>query len=131
MLNNSGTINGRQQRPKLRRSRLKIPELLSGSHKASDNDLLGRCIVGKFPDSLQEVPTLNDVRRWVTSVWKTAHGINVYEMNDSYFLFELPTRKAAEHILTGEWSWKKVKMSLDWWSPTVECWTNTTEKSWV
>ncbi|XP_019247268.1 PREDICTED: uncharacterized protein LOC109226839 [Nicotiana attenuata] len=105
--------------------------IMSGSHKASDNDLLGRCIVGKFPDSLKEIPTLNDVRRWVASVWKSAHGVNVYEMNDSFFLFEMPTRKAAEHVLTGEWRWKKVKLILDWWSPTVGCWPKNAERNWV
>lgn len=75
---------------------------MSGSSDAADSDLLGRCIIGRFHDSLQKIPTLNDVRRWIITVWKAAQGVNVYEMNDSFFLFELPTRKVVEHVLTGE-----------------------------
>ncbi|KAG5585910.1 hypothetical protein H5410_046344 [Solanum commersonii] len=86
---------------------------------------------GKFMASNQETPTLNDIRRWVCNVWNSSHGINIYVMNDSLFLFELPSRKEAEHVIKGEWRWKKSKLVLDWWSPTVGCWLEEEIRSWV
>lgn len=35
-----------------------------------------------------------------------------YEMADTLFLFEFPTKHMAEHVLQGEWSWKKIKKIL-------------------
>lgn len=35
--------------------------------------------------------------------------VKVYAMNDGHFMFELPSRTAAEHVLTGQWIWEKMK----------------------
>ncbi|OIT39117.1 hypothetical protein A4A49_63403, partial [Nicotiana attenuata] len=71
----------------------------------SYKDVLRRCIVGKVLTPVKETPTLNDIRRWACNTWKSTFGVNVYEMNDSQFLFELPSTKDAEHVLKGEWHW--------------------------
>lgn len=77
-------------------------EVTSGAPLA-ETDLLNRCIVGRFQDILQETPALNDVRRWACNTWKSAIGVNVFAMNDGQFLFEFPSRVAAEHVMLGVW----------------------------
>lgn len=42
-------------------------------------------------------------------------------MNDGKFSFGLPSRIAAEHILSREWMCKKMKLNLVWWKPTTGC----------
>ncbi|WMV40484.1 hypothetical protein MTR67_033869 [Solanum verrucosum] len=86
------------------------------------NDLLNRCIVGKFQCQADETPSLNDVRRWACNSWKLAIQLKVYAMNDGYFMFELPSKVAAEHVLTGQWIWRKIKLGLEWWKLTIGCW---------
>lgn len=75
---------------------------ITGGSKRPETNLLSRCLVGKFQLLPKETPTLNDVRKWACNSWKSTFGINVFNMNDSQFLFELPTRKAAEHVMTGQ-----------------------------
>lgn len=77
--------------------------------------------MGKFQNSNQENPSLNDVRRWACNTWKAAIGVSVFAMNDGHFLFELSSRVAAEHVLAGKWSWKKMDLRLEWWKPTTGC----------
>ncbi|KAG5629011.1 hypothetical protein H5410_000728 [Solanum commersonii] len=105
-------------------------EVTSGAPLA-ETDLLNRCIVGRFQDILQETPALNDVRRWVCNTWKSAIGVNVFAMNDGQFLFELPSRVAAEHVMSGVWAWKKMNLSLYWWKPTTGCWPDEVKRDWV
>ncbi|WMV38554.1 hypothetical protein MTR67_031939 [Solanum verrucosum] len=83
----------------------------------SETDLLKRCIVGKFQTTTRDLPTLNDVRRWACNTWKSAIGVSVFAINDGHFLFELPTKVAAEHVMAGTWVWKKMPLNLEWWSP--------------
>lgn len=87
---------------------------LSGSSIVSDGDVLGRC-GGNFLNLSQEMPTLNDICIWVCSMWRSSHRNNVYDMNDSEFLLELPSRKEAERVIDGDWRWNKSKLSPEWW----------------
>lgn len=43
-------------------------------------------------------------------------------MNDGHFMFELPSKVVAEHVLTGQWIWRKMKLELVWWKQTTDCW---------
>lgn len=92
---------------------------------------MSRYLVGKFQISTQEPVTLNDIRRWASSTWKTVFGINVFAMNDGHFLFEMPSKKEAEHVLSGEWIWKKRKIPLEWWKPSTGCWPAEIKRDWV
>lgn len=87
--------------------------------KSREQGLLGRCIVGFFDKKNAERPTLSDVRQWSTTVWKKAFGVNIFEMMDGHSLFEFPNRYMAEQILQGEWMWKRNKIKLEWWNPSV------------
>ncbi|KAG5619008.1 hypothetical protein H5410_018832 [Solanum commersonii] len=78
-----------------------------------------------------ENPNLNDVRRWACNSWKSAIEDRVYAMNDGHFMFELPSRLAAEHVLSGQWTWKKMKLELEWWKPTTGCWPAEVRRDWV
>uniref|UniRef100_M0ZV41 DUF4283 domain-containing protein n=1 Tax=Solanum tuberosum TaxID=4113 RepID=M0ZV41_SOLTU len=73
---------------------------ITGGESQPVNDLLNRCIVGKFQCQADETPILNDVRRWACNSWKLAIQVKVYAMNDGYFMFELPSKVAAEQVLT-------------------------------
>ncbi|KAH0665384.1 hypothetical protein KY285_026590 [Solanum tuberosum] len=94
-----------------------VKNQLSMKTQEVDNDLLRRCLVGRFNGG-DEVPTRNEVRRWAQQTWKGTQNIQVYDMNGSQFLFEFQSRKAAEHILMGDWRRQGVILTLDWWSPT-------------
>ncbi|PHU15960.1 hypothetical protein BC332_17165 [Capsicum chinense] len=51
--------------------------------------------------------------------------------DDGQFLFELPSRKVAEHVQSGKWVWKKMKLKLEWWNPTTGCWPEEIRRDWV
>ncbi|PHU14468.1 2,3-bisphosphoglycerate-independent phosphoglycerate mutase [Capsicum chinense] len=79
-----------------------------------DKDLLARCLVGKF-FGVEEEPTMNDVRRWAQQTWKGAQGVQVYDMNNTLFLFEFQTRKATEHVLMGDWRRQVLRSRVRTW----------------
>lgn len=58
-------------------------------------------------------------------------SVNVRAMNDGLFLFELPSRKRAEHVLNGVWEWRKTRMVLEWWKPTSGCWPAEINRDWI
>ena len=70
--------------------------------KINDQGVLGRCIFGYFDKEKAENPTLSEVRRWSSTVWKKAFGINIYEMLDNCYLFEFPNRYMSEQVLQGK-----------------------------
>lgn len=51
-------------------------------------------------------------------------------MNGFEFLFEFQTRKAAEHVLMGDWRRQGTSLKLDWWSPTKGAVHNSTRFDW-
>lgn len=101
-----------QLKPQIRGKWLK-PLLLS--------KILGRCIFGSFDMTKSDIPTLLDVRRSSSTVWKKAFEVNIYEMMGACFLFEFPDRNMAEQILQGEWIRKKSRVKLEWWNPPAVC----------
>lgn len=105
--------------------------LVRGAPSRTENELLRRCIVGKFRNHPQELSILNDARRWACKLWKPGNGVNGFAMNDGQFLFELPSRVAAEHVLAGRWVWKKTPVDMQWWSPTIGCWPTEIVRDWV
>lgn len=97
------------------------------------NELLGESLIGSFPTNGSEMPTLSEVRRWASKNWNQAHGINIYEMGNSSFLFDFASTNAAEHVLRGRWLWKNQGVRLQWWSPTVgavQSWVSINQ-SWI
>lgn len=94
------------------------------------NTLLQRCLVGVFIGG-EEAPTRNDVRRWASQTWKGVPNLQVFDMNGFQFLFEFPSRRAAEHILMGEWERKGQALNLEWWSPTSSAIPKSTKYDWL
>ncbi|KAG5594599.1 hypothetical protein H5410_035831 [Solanum commersonii] len=80
----------------------KVQGTVTASSHHDGKDLLQRCLVGSFPDC-NEMPTRNDVRRWIQQTWKGVYNIQVFDMNGIQFLFEFQSRKDAQHILLGNW----------------------------
>ncbi|KAG5619929.1 hypothetical protein H5410_005147 [Solanum commersonii] len=78
---------------------------ITGGKSQAEKDLLNRCL--------------------------SAIEVRVYAMNDGHFMFELPSRLAAEHVLLGQWTWKKMKLELEWWKPTTGCWPTEVRRDWV
>lgn len=65
-----------------------------------DKGLLDRCLVGSFIGD-EDAPTRNDVRRWAQQAWNGAQGVQIYDMDESRFLFEFSSRAATKHVLMG------------------------------
>ncbi|WMV07421.1 hypothetical protein MTR67_000806 [Solanum verrucosum] len=91
--------------------------VISDEASRTQNELLARCVVGSLPEEIPNV-ILSEIRQWSTSTWKHLHGVNIYEMGQNQFLFELPTKKDADHVVKGTWFWKNHKFLLNWWSST-------------
>ncbi|WMV36519.1 hypothetical protein MTR67_035672 [Solanum verrucosum] len=103
--------------------------MLQARVQLEDEDLLARCLVGKFFGE-DDTPTRNDVRRWAQQTWNGAHGVQVYDMNGILFLFEFQSSKAAEHVLMGDWRRQGSRLKLQWWSPTIGAFPITHEFEW-
>ncbi|KAG5609935.1 hypothetical protein H5410_021216 [Solanum commersonii] len=52
-------------------------------------------------------------------------------MNDGMFLFEFSSWKTSEHVMEGEWSWRRMPLKLEWWKPTTGCWPAEIRRDWV
>ncbi|WMV27311.1 hypothetical protein MTR67_020696 [Solanum verrucosum] len=107
--------------------------IIDGEPDQNQNELLGRSLVGRFPENGTENPTLSEVRRWVSKNWTQTHGINIYEMGHNHFLFEFSSITVAEHILRGRWLWMNQSIRLQWWTPTVGATQSRTKinHSWI
>lgn len=86
-----------------------------------DTGLYKRCLVASFEEGEIEIPSLSYIKKWSSVSWKVVFGINIHEMSKKMFLFEFPNRNIAEQIIQREWSWKKTKVSLQWWNPVTGC----------
>ncbi|KAH0745805.1 hypothetical protein KY285_007462 [Solanum tuberosum] len=106
-----------------------VKNQLSVKTQEADNDLLRRCLVGRFNGG-DEVLTRNEVRRWAQQTWKGSQNIQVYDMNVFQFLFEFQSRKAAKHILMGDWRRQGVTLTLDRWSSTKASFPIQTKFDW-
>lgn len=92
-------VNG--SRKTIRKDSLK--EGLQTLHVIMAEDYLeGSLLVRLVIPALRCQPSL-DVRKWASSTWKKAFGINIYEI----FLFKFPNRNIADQVLQGVWVWKK------------------------
>lgn len=110
----------------------KETEETSSSDKQEDG-LLGRCPVGYLEKDIKEKPSLSEIRRWSSSEWKKAFGVNIYELYGDMFLFEFPNKFMAEQTLQGQWKWRNLSFNLEWWSPVLGCVPNSMEvqKTWI
>lgn len=70
---------------------------------------LGRSITGFFGGA--ETPTRTNLRRWASSTWKEAFGVNIYEMAGHNLLFEFPNKHMAE--LRNHLKWAHIKVRGD------------------
>lgn len=82
------------------------------------NEVLNRSLIGNFKDV--DTPTLLEIIRWSSSMWKQIFGMNIYEMGSKIFLFEFSSKAAAEQVMNGDWLWKQMHIRFQWWSPTVD-----------
>ncbi|KAH0712590.1 hypothetical protein KY289_008549 [Solanum tuberosum] len=83
-----------------------------------DTDPLRRSLVGCFP-GCDEIPTRNDLRKWVHQTWQGIFNIQIFDLNGIQFLFEFQSRRDAENVLAGRWMRNNQCMELEWWSPTT------------
>lgn len=51
-------------------------------------------------------------------------------MNGFNFLFEFQSRKAAKHVLMGQWRRQGTSLKLDWWNPTKGAFSEQTKFDW-
>lgn len=87
-------------------------------------------MIGSLPEDLSDAP-LSEIRWWVANTWKHEHGVNIYDMGQNRFLFELPNKTAADHIVRGKWFWKSHRFNMQWWSPTSNTPCGRLEQVWI
>lgn len=117
------------QTKKIREAEVKSKKgniVITTKSSIQEEGLLNRCLVGCLEVDVKEKPTLADVRRWSSTMWKNIFEVNIYEMSEDGFLFEFPNRHMAKQIIQGQWRGKKIVFKLDWWSPTTGCIPNST-----
>ncbi|KAF3616335.1 hypothetical protein FXO38_34604 [Capsicum annuum] len=91
-------------------------DIISIKDPPSDqSEVLKRSLVGEF----NVVVPLSEVRKWSSSLWKQTHGVNIYDMGRSFFLFEFTSKQIAKQVMEGVWEWKKSPVKLAWWNPLV------------
>lgn len=73
---------------------------------------LNRCLVGRF---LAFRPTIDMVRRWVGSRWKSKGSVFVSAMPGRLFLFKFTTEEDFIHVMSGRWSYGKHCLTLSKW----------------
>uniref|UniRef100_M1BB33 DUF4283 domain-containing protein n=1 Tax=Solanum tuberosum TaxID=4113 RepID=M1BB33_SOLTU len=78
------------------------------------SEVLKRSLVGFFEVRDENYPTLSEIKRWTSSIWKINHGLNIYEMGKGRFLFEFASRFTAEHVITGDWTRNETFLRLEW-----------------
>ncbi|KAH0705502.1 hypothetical protein KY290_010194 [Solanum tuberosum] len=61
------------------------------------SEVLKMSLVGFFEVRDENYPTLLEIKRWITNIWKIHHGLNIYEMGKGRFLFEFASRNTVEH----------------------------------
>ncbi|KAH0745972.1 hypothetical protein KY285_007629 [Solanum tuberosum] len=83
------------------------------------SEVLKKSLVGEFMTSKGEAPTLTEVRRWASSLWKKVHGLNIYDMGEGFFLFEFAFKVTSEQVVEGDQVWRNLPVKMQWWSPTV------------
>lgn len=81
----SRATDGQQRSQKAHRSRSLPTKSASMEAQLSLTRTYWACIIGNFHEQLQEIPTLNDVRRWACSTWKTVFRVSMFAMNDGNF----------------------------------------------
>ncbi|KAF3633184.1 hypothetical protein FXO38_25717 [Capsicum annuum] len=83
----------------------------------NQNEVLNRSLVGNY--KVAESPTLSEIRRWGSKIWKQNFGLNIYDRGNNLFLFEFACKAMVEQVMNGEWLWKRAQINFQWWSPTV------------
>ncbi|KAH0748151.1 hypothetical protein KY290_027383 [Solanum tuberosum] len=99
----------------------------------SYSDVLKKSLVGKSVIRKGEAPILVDIRRWANEIWKQIHGVNIYEMENDYFLFEFSSTITTEQVVEGDYIWKNSLVLFQWWRQTI-CTlleTNRTSTTWI
>ncbi|KAF3645916.1 hypothetical protein FXO37_20719 [Capsicum annuum] len=61
--------------------------VLKAETQLEEKDLSGE-MHGRELSGKKDAPTRNEVRSWAHQTWKGSQGIQVYDMNESLFLFE-------------------------------------------
>lgn len=95
----------------------------------TQNKVLKRSLVGEF----NAFVVLSEVRRWASSLWKQAYDLNIYEIGNGIFFFEFDLKMIVDHVMEGDWHWRKTPISLQWWNPlsgTIER-KNRSDTTWI
>ena len=82
---------------------------------------LNRCLVGRWDIEDEAAPDLRVVEIWANTHWSFCGQVSVAALRDSLFLFEFSKAGDAQKVLEGSRFLNGVRLSLDWWAPTVGC----------
>ena len=83
---------------------------------------LSQFLVGRWDIEDEVAPDLRVVEIWANSHWSVCGQVSVVALRGSLFLFEFSTASAAQKVLEeGIRFLNGVRLSLDWWAPTMGC----------
>ncbi|KAL6311459.1 hypothetical protein AAG906_011990 [Vitis piasezkii] len=83
---------------------------------------LSRFLVGRWDAEDEKGPDLRVVEIWADTQWSFCGKVRVAALRDALFLFEFSNRGDAQRVLQeGSRLLKGVRLSLDWWAPTMGC----------
>ena len=83
---------------------------------------LSRFLVGRWDAEDEKGPDLRVVEIWANTQWSFCGKVRVAALRDALFLFEFSNRGDAQRVLQeGSRLLKGVRLSLDWWAPTMGC----------
>ena len=83
---------------------------------------LNRFLVGRWDIEDEAAPDLRVVEIWANTHWSFYGQVSVAALRDSLFLFEFTNVGDAQKVLEeGSCFLNGVRLSLDWWAPTVGC----------
>ena len=83
---------------------------------------LNRCLVGRWDIKDETTLDLRVVEIWVNTHWSFCGQVSVAALRDSLFMFEFSKAGDAKKVLEeGNRFLNGVRLSPDWWAPTVGC----------
>ena len=78
--------------------------------------------MGRWNAENEAAPDLRVVEIWANTHWSFNGQVSVASLSDSLFLFEFSKVGDAQKVLEkGSRCLNGVRLSLDWWAPTVGC----------
>ena len=91
----------------------------------SERELLDRCLVGRWRESLVSAPDLSGLGSWGRFHWNLKEGVMFERLGGSFILIEFENKAESEkELLKGLRCFKETFLHLERWDSKVGCFQN-------